>query len=93
MGVVCCVVATTYVLVCNVLVVINALVTSVPHLTPPAEQAVAYYTSGGAVVGWTLCVMWKGMPTNFKWLVPAFVIMGVIFIGFGITLTVVPIPH
>ncbi len=93
MGVVCCVVATAYALVCNVLVVIDALVTPVPHLTIPVEQAVAYYTSGGAVVGWTLCVMWKGTPTNFKWTVPAFVIMGVVFIGFGITLTVVPIPH
>ncbi len=93
MGVVCCVVATAYALVCNVLVVINALVTPVSHLTTPAEQAVAYYMSGGAVVGWTLCVMWKGMPTNFKWTVPAFVIMGVVFIGFGIALTVIPIPH
>ena len=92
-GVVFCVVAIAYVLVCNVLVVINALVTPVPHLTTPAEQAVAYYTSGGAVIGWTLCVMWKSHPTNYKWIVPAFVIMGVVFIGFGITLTVVPIPH
>ena len=93
MGIVCCVVATAYALVCNVLMVINALVTPVPHLTTPTEQAVAYYTSGGAVVGWTLCVMWKSNPTQYKWMVPIFVIMGVVFIGYGITLTVVPIPH
>lgn len=93
MGIAFCVLAIAYALVCNVLVVINALVTPVPHLTTPAEQAVAYYTSGGAVVGWTLCVMWKNDPTNFKWVVPVFVIMGVVFIGFGIALTVVRIPH
>ena len=91
-GTVCCVVAIAYVLVCNVLAVINALVIPVPHLTTPAEQAVAYYTSGGAVVGWALCVMSKNDP-NYKWVVPIFVIMGVVFIGFGVTLTVVQIPH
>ena len=91
-GVVCCVVAIAYALVCNVMVVINALVTPVPHLTTPAEQAVAYYTSGGAVVAWALCVMQKNNP-NYKWVVPIFVIMGIVFIGFGIILTVVPISH
>ena len=87
-GVGFCVIATGYAFVCNVLVVINALVTDVSHIAAHWEQAIGYILSGGAIVGWTLCVMWKTtIPANLRKLVPAFMIFGVVYIGLGIVLT------
>ena len=83
-GVVFCFVATGYAFVCNVLVVMRTLVTDLPHITADWEQAIGYIVSGGAMIGWTLCVMRKTASANFRWLVPAFIIAGIIFIGFGI---------
>ena len=91
-GVVFCIIAVGYALVCNVLLVISALVPNVSHITAHWEKAIkaiGYIVSGSAVVGWTLFVMRKTAPTNFKILVPVFIILGIIYIAFGIVMITV----
>ena len=88
-GVVFCVIAIGYALVCNVLVVVNALVTDVSHLTAPWEQAIGYVVSGAAVIGWALLVMRKTTIAYSKFVVPAFMLCGIAYIGFGIVLATV----
>ena len=83
-GVVFCVIAIGYALVCNVWVVTNALVSDVPHVRVSWDLAIGFMVSGGAMIGWTILVMRKTAPVNFRLLVPAFVILGIIYIGFGI---------
>ena len=86
-GAVFCVIAGGYALVCNALMVINAIVSDIPRVAADSEQMIGYMVSGGAIVGWTLLVMRKTAPTNFKILVPVFTICGIIYIGFGIVMT------
>ena len=86
-GVVLCVMATGYALVCNALMVVNAIVADIPRVAVPWDQAVGYIVSGGAVIGWTGFVMRENTPAGYKMLVPVFLLFGVIYIGFGIVLT------
>ena len=85
-GVVCCVIASAYALVCNVLMVINAIVSDVPHIAVHWEQAIGYILSGGAIVGWTSFAIRQATPPNLKVLVPTFLIAGIVYIGMGIAL-------
>ena len=86
-GVVLCVMATGYALVCNALMMVNAIVADIPRVAVPWDQAIGYIVSGGAVIGWTGFVMRKNTPAGYKILVPVFMLCGVIYIGFGIVLT------
>ena len=85
-GVIFCVIASGYAFFCHALVVINAIVSDIPRVTADSEQMIGFIVSGGAIVGWARFVMRKTAPTNFKILVPAFTIFGVIYIGFGIVM-------
>ena len=88
-GVVLCVMAIGYALVCNALMVMNAIVSDIPRVAVLWDQAIGYIVSGCAMIGWTLCVMRKTASANFRWLVTAFIIAGIIFIGFGVVLATV----
>ena len=86
-GVVFCVMATGYALVCNTLMIIHTIVADIPRVAVPWEQAIGYIVSGCAVIGWTGFVMRKNTPAGYKILVPVFLLCGVIYIGFGVSLT------
>ncbi len=88
-GIVFCVIASGWVLVCNAIVVINAIVSDMSHVKASWDLAIGFIVSGGAMVGWTLFVMRKTAPTNFKVLVTIFTIFGIIYIGFGIVAAIV----
>ena len=74
------------ILITHALVLINVIVSDILRVTADSEQMIGFIVSGGAIVGWARFVMRKTAPTNFKILVPAFTIFGVIYIGFGIAL-------
>ena len=88
-GVVFCVMATGYALVCNALMVVNTIASEIPRVAVPWDQAMGYIISGGAVIGWTGFVMRKNTPAGYRILVPVFLLFGVIYIGFGVVLTTV----
>lgn len=85
-GVMCCVIASGYTLFCNALVLINVIISDIPRVAADWEQAIGYIVSGSAVIAWTCFVMRKTATTNFKILMPTFMISGIIYIGFGVTL-------
>ena len=87
-GLVFCVIASGYALVCNVLVM-NALVSDVPHVKASWYLAVGFMVSGGAMIMWTLFVMRKITTANLRLLVPVCMIGRIIYIGFGIVLATV----
>ena len=87
-GVVFCVIASGYALVCNVLVM-NALVSDVPYVKASWDLAIGFMVSGGAMIMWTLFVMRKITTAYPKFVVPAFMLFGAIYIGFGIVLATV----
>ena len=88
-GIVFCVVAIGYAFICNALMLINLIVSNIPRVAADSEQMVGYIVSGAAMIGWTRFVMRKAAPTNFKKLVPGFMICGIVYIGFGIVMAMV----
>ena len=86
-GVVFCVIAIGYMLVCNALMVMHTIASDIPRVAVPWDQAMGYIVSGCAIIGWTGFVMRKNTPAGYKILVPVFLLFGVIYIGFGVTLT------
>lgn len=92
-GAVCCVITNVYALVCNVLVVINALVTDVSYLVVYWEQTIGYILSGGAVVGWASSAMRQAALPNLRVLFPTFMIAGVAYVGLGVVLAMRLMSH
>ncbi len=92
-GIVFCVIAIGYALVCNTLMVMHTIASDIPRVAVHWEQAIGYIVSGSAAIGWTFFVMRKTATTNFKIVGPAFMIFGIIYIGFGITLITMLMSH
>ena len=88
-GVALCVIAIGYALACNALMVMHTIVSDIPRVAAPWDQAIGYIVSGCAIIGWTGFVMRKNTPANFRKLILVFWLCGVIYIGFGIVLTTV----
>lgn len=88
-GTVLCNTASGYVLFCHAMVLINLIVPDIPPVVIEWELMIGYSVSGGAIIGWSLSVIRTAAPPHYKYLVPAYTILGVIYIGFGIVIAIV----
>ena len=79
--------ASGYALICNVQVVINAIVSDMPHIEVYWDRGIAYVLNGSALIAWMLLIVRKIAIVKAKPIVPLFVFVGVVQIGIGIVLT------
>ncbi len=87
MGIAFFVLASGYALICNAQVVINAIVSDMPHIEVYWDQGIAYVLSGSAIIAWMLLVVRKIATVKVKSIIPLFVFMSIVYIGIGIVLT------
>ena len=87
MGIAFFVLASGYALICNAQVVINTIVSDMPHIEVYWDQGIAYVLSGSAIIAWMLLIVRKIGIVKTKSIIPLFVFMGVVYIGIGIVLT------